>query len=419
MAKIRVLMFFLTCVVVGTLLYIGAMYARGYRYDKNQGKLSPRGLLVIKSNPDGAQVYIDDILKTATNSNLSLVPGKYDVSIRKDGFRTWEKTLTLEKEIVTEADATLFRSVPALSPITFSGASGPVQSDDLSKIIFTVPPTKENIDQDKEGLYIIETINLPIGFSRDPRRITDGDLTGATYEFSPDGRQVLLKTLLGTYLLDDGTFTPVIKRVGISLTVDKTVLNWKKERDTRVMSLLKNIPDRLALILTANATNIVFSPDETKILYKVTADASIPEGLIKPIPGASTQKEERDIKVGRTYIYDIKEDRNFLISETEVKIDNQPIPTASPSATAKKAIKVEKEKVLDVIRWYPTSKNIILSQSGKIIIMDIDGTNRQEIYSGSYTYPLAFPTANSDRIIILTNLGANTNPDNLYTLILK
>lgn len=176
-------MFFITCVVVGTLLYIGAMYARGYRYDKSEGKLSPRGLLVIKSSPDGAQVYIDGTLKTATNSNLSLVPGSYEVSVKKDGFRSWSKNLTIEKEIVTEADATLFRSVPALSPITFSGSLGPIQSDDLSKIVFIVPPSKENIDQDKEGLWIIETINLPIGFARDPRRITDGDLTSAKYSF--------------------------------------------------------------------------------------------------------------------------------------------------------------------------------------------------------------------------------------------
>lgn len=411
-------MFLLTCVVVGSLLYVGAMYARGYRFDKTQGKLSPRGLLVIKSNPDGAQVYIDGILKTATNSNLSLVPGSYEVTVKKDGFRSWSKNLVIEKEIVTEADATLFRSVPALSPITFSESTGPIQSDDLSKIIFSVPATKDNIDRDKEGLWIIETINLPIGFSRDPRRITDGDMTGTTYQFSPDGRQVLLETAQGNYLLDDGTFTPQAKRIGISLSLEKTISNWQKERDARIKSLMKNVPDKLSVILTENATNIVFSPDETKILYRATKDTNIPKELIKPIPGSSTQKEVRDIKIGCTYIYDIKEDRNFQIFDTEIKIDNQPVATTSPVTSNKKA-KVEPEKILDVIRWYTTSRHILIAQSDKIIIMDLDGTNKQEIYTGGYSYPNAFPTANSDRIIILTNLGASTSPANLYSLSLK
>ena len=383
-------MFLLTCLIVGTLLYIGAMYARGYRFDKNAGKLSPRGLLVVKSNPDGAQVYLDGTLKTATNTNLSLAPGGYKLEIKKDGYRTWSKEITIEKEVVTEADAALFKVAPALSPITFFGAGFPVESDDFSKIAFSVPATTENLALDKEGLWIIETINLPIGFSRDPRRIADGDLVKATWSFSPDSRQILLKTLTGTYLLDTGTFTPQVKRVGINLTVDKLLQNWIKERDIRVKSQLKNAPKELAEILTTKATNIFFSPDETKIIYLASADASIPKELIKPIPGASTQTEERDIKKGRTYIYDIKEDRNFMITDKA-----------------------------QTLRWYPTSKQILLTDKDKIVLLDYDGTNKQEVYSGSYSFPFAFPTANADRIIILTNLGASSTTENLYTLILK
>ena len=51
--------------------------------------------------------------------------------------------------------------------------------------------------------------------------------------------------------------------------------------------------------------------------------------------------------------------------------------------------------------------------------MDYDGTNRQEVYAGSYVAPHAYPALTTDRIIILTNLGANTSPPNLYSLSLK
>lgn len=390
MTRVRVFTFLLTCIVVGILLYVGILYARGYRFDEDTGQLSARGLLVTKSNPDGAQIYINGVLKTATNSTLPLVPGSYQVEIKKDGFRSWSKKLTIEKEVVTETEATLFRIAPALSPITFSGVMNPVLSDDLSKILFSVPATKENSDQEKDGLWVIETINLPIGFSKDPRRITDGDLSGTTYRFSPDGRQIMLDTPQETYLLDVSIYTPQAKRVAVAQTVDKTLAGWEKERENRTKSLTKNLPGALAEILNLNATGIAFSPDETKILYKAAAEATIPKDLIKSVPGASTQTEERTIKKDHTYIYDIKEDKNFLITDRN-----------------------------HILLWYPTSKHILLAGTDNIIIMDYDGTNRQEVYSGVYSSPYAFPTANPDRIIILTNLGANTASANLYSLGLK
>jgi hypothetical protein len=51
--------------------------------------------------------------------------------------------------------------------------------------------------------------------------------------------------------------------------------------------------------------------------------------------------------------------------------------------------------------------------------MDYDGTNRQEVYSGSYIAPHAFPTVNKERLLILTNLGADSVLPNLYSLSLK
>jgi hypothetical protein len=57
-----------------------------------------------------------------------------------------------------------------------------------------------------------------------------------------------------------------------------------------------------------------------------------------------------------------------------------------------------------------------LAKQDKIIIMDYDGTNKQEVYTGVYSAPNAFPIASTDRILILTNLGANSTPANLYSL---
>jgi hypothetical protein len=84
MVKVRILILLTTIIVVSALTYFTGLYARGYRYSKQDGKFVPRGLLVLKSNPDGSKVYINGVLKTSTNTNIALAPDKYKVEIKKD-----------------------------------------------------------------------------------------------------------------------------------------------------------------------------------------------------------------------------------------------------------------------------------------------------------------------------------------------
>ena len=391
MTKIRILVFLLTIIVVGTVGYVVSLYARGYRFDTKTFSFTPNGILVIKSEPDAAQVFIDGDFVSATNATLPLAPGVYDVSLHKEGYLSWHKTLTIEKEVVTQATAYLFRSVPSLTAITFLGVENPVASSDYTKIAYAVPPPENPNEDDRSGLWIIETVNLPFGFNRDPRQITDGNLIDASWEFSPDSRQILLTTALGAaYLLPTNTFTPVVQRENVTTTKEEILASWELEKETKLNAQIRNLPLELVDILTNKSLSVVLSPDETIVLYTASASGQLPENLIKQLPGASTQSQERNIKEGHTYIYDIKEDRNFLISDKD-----------------------------EVLRWFPTSRHAILVEEGKITIMDYDGTNRQEIYSGSYIAPHAFPFADAGRLIILTNLGADSGSPNFFSLGLK
>src|SRR5579864_8399299 len=83
------------------------IYGRGYEINFRSGKpeITGTGLLVLTSNPDGAQVYINDKLTTATNNTINLPPGSYNVKISKQGSFDWKKTLVIQKEIVAKADA--------------------------------------------------------------------------------------------------------------------------------------------------------------------------------------------------------------------------------------------------------------------------------------------------------------------------
>lgn len=389
--KIRGILTITTILVVFVFASIFGMYAKGYKFDLENFKFTPNGLLVVKSDPNAAEVFINGTLKTAADATIKLPPGVYDVSVRKNGFITWNKRLTIEKEIVTAINVELFRNALSLSAVTFSGAISPTSSDDHTKIAFAVPPTLEN-GQEESGLWVMEMSNLPLGFSRDPRKITDGDLTTADWKWSPNGREILLTTSSGIFLLDTGKFTPQSQRVNTASKKSQILLEWEQERKKKLSAKVKPLPEELHDIFLNRVSYIEFSPDEDNIMYTASSSATIPEGLIKPVPGASTQKQERDIKAGRTYIYDIKEDRNFLIdSNIEGK----------------------------TISWFATSNHVLIAEKNNVFISDKDGTNKQSVYSGSYVAPFAFPTLKSDRILILTNLGSDSDYPNLYSLSVK
>src|SRR5258706_14247852 len=106
MTKLRLLVFLLTIVVVGTIGTVAIFYAKGYRVNKNT--ITPNGLFVANSDPTGAQLLVNNELKSATNATITLPPGTYDVTIKKDGYIPWNKKIAIEKEVVTEIDASLF-----------------------------------------------------------------------------------------------------------------------------------------------------------------------------------------------------------------------------------------------------------------------------------------------------------------------
>lgn len=382
MAKVRVLVFISTLIIVGILGSFAVFYARGYRLDFKTFKFQPNGILVIKSEPDGASVIINGELKTATNATLSLAPGSYDVEVKKEGFIGWYKRITIEKEVVTQAEASLFKVAPSLSPITFLGAVNPVISFDQNKIAFG----------DETGLWVIDVSGTPLGFNRDPKKIADGDMAEAEFEFSPNGRQILLTVPTGAvYLLDSTSFTAQAQRVNVASGKANILLTWEKEVKAKNDPILNSFPPQISEIFTSRVSDLRFAPDQTMILYTASSSGELPKGLVRPLPGASTQKEERRIQEGQTYLYDIKEDRNFLISTAD----------------------------LSNLRWMPDSRHILSAEENKVTIMDYDGTNKQVVYSGAYVSPFAYPYVNSTKLLILTNLGSSDSASNLYSLTIK
>ncbi len=401
----RVVFFLSGFVVAGILGFSFIQYARGVRFDIDSVSLQETGILVATSQPNAAQVFVNGKLTTATNQNIDLAPDTYDIQISKEGYFSWSKRLTIEKGAVTKTDAILFPKAPSLSPITFDGAKSPFMSPDGTKLVWTV--TSSPNGENKVGLWTLELANLPFGFARNARQITDADFSQATLSWSPDGRNILAEKPKATYMLGVGEFKPQGQLVSLPATrVAQLKASWQKEIDKETQSKLGKLPDEVRDVIERKTSGFLFSEDQTKVLYTSTASASFKNKLIEPLPGSSTQKQERDIKSGFTYLYDIKEDRNFLILE-----NSQDLTINHRSSI----VGASKRKLI----WFPTSRHLILAEPDKIELMEYDGTNRTILWTASYESPFAFISPDGDQLIILTSLGTQSGETNLYTINLR
>lgn len=281
------------------------------------------------SSPDGAQIHLNGQLSSATNTTINLPPATYKVEIKKDGFSPWTKILRVEAEIVTRAAVTLFPSVPSFKAITTAGAANPVLSPDGTKVIFS----------NASKYYLLDLSESPLGL------------------INRDAREII-----------------------------STSSAWKTP--TKI-DPLPTLPQIMQDILATAAGSLVWSPKENKLLYTATASAMIPDNLIKPLPGSSTQPQSRAIAEGQTYVYDLEEDRNFSV------------PTG--------------------VTWFPDSAHLLLTEKGKVTIMEYDGQNPTIVYAGPMENSFAFPYPSGKQLLILANLSANskTSVPNLYAVSLR
>lgn len=76
--------------------------AEGYEVDPRTGNITQNGLLFVGSSPGGANIYINDNLQgSKTSARLILPVGDYKLTIQKDGYRPWERTITLNERVAT------------------------------------------------------------------------------------------------------------------------------------------------------------------------------------------------------------------------------------------------------------------------------------------------------------------------------
>ena len=485
--KILAALFGILFVVVGKT--VALRWAKGYRFNfsKQGPTMAGTGLLVASSDPKGAQVYLNGKLTTATDDTLNLPPGSYEVEIKKDGFLAWKKTLEVTAELVTQTTAKLFPSVPNLTPLTFTGAKDPYPSPDGQKIVYRVA---EADNEAKNGLWVLELAerNFAVARVSEPKQIARNtskyDFSIAKLVWTSDSGQILAywvesttstKSTTGTtgriargthgtcdtcatsiqnaVLLNTGGMNDEGDLKDVSARLPVLLSQWFQDLDEKDKVRIKELPEFMREVVQGTEGSAYFSPDEKRLLYSTNKDLTIPPELVADLPAESTQPEDRDVKVGSLYVYDIEEDRNYVIANTKKPMaenlksetywsrrladDRVKWEEATESGGQKKPVSlppVPEELLADIledlpnryspiwelgIQWFPTSAHLLAAGESGISITEYDGTNNSVVYSGPAEENFVYPWPNGSRLAILTNFNDQNSPTNLYAINLK
>lgn len=438
-------------IIAGSVIAI--RFAQGYRPSQN-GSFQGNGLLAANSFPSGGEIYINGKLVGVTDNNtLYLSPGQYKVEILKDGYTPWQKTIQIQKELVTQTNAQLFRRVTGLTPLTFAGVKNIWPSPDGQKLLFY---TASASAQTKNGLYLLDLSSNFLSQTHDPQQIAGEtlgvDLSKALFVWSPENNQVVLSTGEKELLLDLSKQNDLSALPDISFRKKQLLSEWESELYLRERQYMSRFPDEVIQIATESAKNVYLSPDKMKIMYTATAAATLPDNLEPALPASDTQPEHRMIQPGMTYVYDRQEDKNFSISLDSV---DKPAPLSTASATlASKVIlasdlfhkdaanlaaspsafvRLQGVAAIDTaekfrnyysslystgVQWFPDSKHIFYTNQNKIYITEYDNTNKTVVYDGPFADNFVYPWPDGSRLLILTTFSASS-PMNLYAIELK
>ncbi len=339
------------------------------------------GMISAKSIPNGANVYLNGVLLTATDDTISgIEPGIHNLKIVKKGFVTWTKDIEVFPELVTDVTSVLVSQSPRLEPLTNTGARTPTISPTLSKLAyFSKEPESSGIrviTLAQEGISLFRS--TPSTILSDTPRIAYSN--GLSLEWSPDEKELLVEVEKDVfYVVDLENNSAIIVKDPV---VTRTA--WTEELTKKRADFLQKveIPEDIRKLATDQKS--VWAPDGRKFLYTVINAGNIEYRVYNM---------EQPIPVGEQV-----ENVTLTIKQTD------PQPKVS---------------------WFADSFHLIVTQGytetdkkGVISLIRIDGTNMTELYNNTLYSDQVYSAPSGDKIIMLTSFKSGEQTD-LYTISIR
>ncbi len=104
--KVRAFLFYLSVFIFLAGLPFILPFALGYKFDRRNFKFSKTGLIVIKTQPQGASIYFDKkLINDKTPATLNeLLPGTYNMRLELERYYPWHDDINVEAGKVTRLE---------------------------------------------------------------------------------------------------------------------------------------------------------------------------------------------------------------------------------------------------------------------------------------------------------------------------
>lgn len=399
----RFLFTIFSLVIITVIAGIAIFLAKGYRYQPETGTFSGTGIISVSSIPDQASVYLDGHLTTATDDNITSLPPKtYKVRIVKEGYVPWEKDIEVKQGLVSEIKATLFRSIPTIYPITYSGVDYALLSPDNLKLMYIIPNGLEGgaAAERKSGIWVWVMASqggIGLGGGEVQRQLVQAngvDYSKAHFRWSPDSSQIFIDLPERKLLLEIGRLNDPPR--DITANFEATLKLWDQTESKSRLTKLEQITDLNLRKIASDSALLKWSPDETKVLYKD------PEGNFKL--NDLSLKKNFDLPKASSYEFS-PDSKHLVMVERE---DKEAAKQRSDEAGQKQADDITNTTIKD--RFTQT----------RISIIEIDGTNKAEIYYGLVEPNIVVPWPDGSRLVVISSLPTQTASEpNLYGINLK
>ncbi|HSW78921.1 MAG TPA: PEGA domain-containing protein [Candidatus Babeliales bacterium] len=186
-------------IALGTLIIVYG--ANGYGINTKTGQIVQNALLFTDSIPGGAQIYLNgQSQNTTTSARLVLPSGKYTLNLKKDGYRDWTRQFTLnELSVARYVYPFLFPIKPVSTNLKPYQSAPGIYTESPDRRWLFIQVNETSTQSPAFDVYDTTTLDQPTPvveqLSIPPAILTDYSATSAfkVVEWSSDNDHVLLQ----------------------------------------------------------------------------------------------------------------------------------------------------------------------------------------------------------------------------------
>lgn len=383
--------------------------ANGFGIDK-KGEVIQNGLVFVSSQPQAADIYLDGTLrKDQTNSRLIIPSGTYTLSLKRDGYESWSRTIDVTGGKVQRFDYPLLVPSKLTTTTLQDYASAPgiaTQSPDRRWLVISAPtdPTSFEVFDLRSPTKAPVAISLPAGLLTP----TEAAQSFKLVEWADDNRHVLLQRFYGDtseYVLLDRENPLQSLNLSTRLGINPTKLQLIDRKFDRyyVYDAAAQTLGRISLksselepVLTQVLGYQSYSDDT--LLYTTSLGASAGTVRVR-LQSAGSTYTIRSLPTDTTYLLDITKYDDIFYAVVGATIENKAYiykdPAAQIGANAFKSpvpLHILRADQPNFVSFSSNTQFIMIQNKNQFAVYDIEN---DDSYNYTARQPLDDPQANA------------------------